>query len=724
MSSYPMKLIIFAWLLVFTFTTDSFAQPGEVSLQRNAALFKNKSSNARSFDPNERQFYIPLNGSFTFCPEDYALLELPVDSVHYSICEGLTFGETVEEGMCLSYSNLGSLGADKICLEVFDSLLNRGSYLLSFQSVPTINLPFIEDFAYNQDEPSSAYWTDKRVFINHTLSEDPLSIGVATFDGLDNSGTPYPGGFGFSDELTSNFVDLQNEQEVYFSFFFQPKGYGIKPRTTDSLVLEFRTLDDRWIRMWSQEGLPNSFPISDPAPAFAFHRLVIPDSFLISDFQFRFRNKSKNEGLQELWHLDYVRVGNEEQTRETFRDIAFTDIPVSILSPYTNMPSSQFVREEVRGNALSSVRNLDVVDLTMNDPTIEITGEGMSLMRRTFIEPAQLWLLSPGLSQFDFELNFGGSTNVQLLQDGLEDLLADQQPVTVTSTMSYTRQDEIIDANRNNTVSRKTVFGNYFSYDDGSAETAIIDRGSGFQSTTLAMEYHANQDDELQGVQIHIPHIEGDVTSQRFNLMVWLDSLGGDPVYLAEGVRPYYVDQFYDSLQGFTTYDLRDSLDEKITIDIPAGKFYIGWEQVSLNSVKIPIGYDINSPEGSQFFYFNAGNGWMNVGATGVIRPGALMIRPVVGNEPVIPTSTEDVQILDIALYPNPGRGKLFVKGIDPVDRQNWTVEVYSLTGQQLLFQKLPEILDISNYESGTYVVKLRNRNGKGEVVQKIMILN
>ena len=100
------------------------------------------------------------------------------------------------------------------------------------------------------------------------------------------------------------------------------------------------------------------------------------------------------------------------------------------------------------------------------------------------------------------------------------------------------------------------------------------------------------------------------------------------------------------------------------------------------------------------------------------------MIRPVVGNEPLIPTSTKDLETTEIQLYPNPSRGRVFFDKMDPIDRVNWQVEVFNLLGQILKQGDLNEFIDLSNFEAGTYVVKLHHLKSKKQVVQKIMILN
>jgi hypothetical protein len=666
-----------------------------------------------------------VGGSITYC----ASADLGVsatDELTFEDCDQASEGSFSLDGPCVTYLHTGTRGQDLICLQVCDTNGICDDYQIVFVSGPTLTLPFFDDFSTTSPYPDENFWLDRDVFINSTLAERPLSIGVATFDGLDANGTPYEGGLGYSDNLTSSFIDLSDEGEVYFSFFAQPKGVGIKPRTSDSLAVDFRNAAGQWVRVWQMEGLPNSFPISDPAPDFLYNRWMIPDSFLHSQFQFRLRNRSKNEGLQELWHVDYVRVGTEEITREAFRDIAFRFGPTSILSPYSSMPAHQFEKPEVRKNIISQVNNLDLVDLTMNDPTFTVSLEGQTLLKRTFIEPVQLWLLSSGPSMFDFDMNDNGSTNYETLQNGLVNALQPGENVKVINELSFSRSDEILGANSNNKVRNITHFSNYYAYDDGSAESAIIDRGStGVRPTQLAMAYHNNVDDELQGIQFHFPHIEGNSSSLFFNWYVWVDSLDEEPDFTQLGVKVFYADAFFDTLGGFTTYNIRDTNDQKISIPIPKGNFYIGWEQVDISGVKIPIGYDLNSPDGIDFLYFNVGQGWQNAATSSGLRRGSLMIRPVMGDEEVIATPTKEVvQELDLKIFPNPTNGIVhFETGGSAIG--DIELEVISILGQQIMKTSLPkdQSIDLSLLEPGTYFIKAIDYPRKLSVTKKITLV-
>ncbi len=51
-----------------------------------------------------------------------------------------------------------------------------------------ITLPFFDDFSYNSPIADIDLWQQSSVFINRTYPINPVTIGVATFDGLDEYG--------------------------------------------------------------------------------------------------------------------------------------------------------------------------------------------------------------------------------------------------------------------------------------------------------------------------------------------------------------------------------------------------------------------------------------------------------------------------------------------------------------------------------------------------------
>ncbi len=720
-SKYRKALVAWSILTFMLCLSSTHAQPSERALVYNPSLGWHV-DHARTLQQNVLKLYIKEKGSITFC--DFAsLTNVTVDSIAVSACNELRLGHLSSSDSCFTYTSDGNgTGIDVLCLSICDT--NDVCMELEVRATvaATVGLPIVDDFSHTGPAPDSNLWLDQDVFINQTLAYQPLSIGIATFDGLDGQGAPYPGGPAFADALTSAFVDLSSTGEpIYLSFYIQPKGLGLIPKERDSLVVDFKNPNQTWTRVWAHEGLPDGFAAGKNPPPFAYHRIEITPPFLHEAFQFRFRNKAKNEGLQELWHVDYVRLGNNDITREVFRDIAFSRPPKPVLDPYTSMPSSHFIPEETRRNVISSLYNFDQFNVGMNDPTITVSHQGAILMSRTFIEPVSKWTLEPGAITFDFDLNDGGSMNYETLQDGLVDIIQPGDNYQISTQLTFSRGDEIIGAQRNNTVTRVTSFDNYFAYDDGTAESAIIDRGTGSQRTTIAIEFHANTDDRLQGVQFMFPHIEGDISSQRFNLMVWIDSLDEEPEYMLTSVKPYYPDQFFDTLQGYTTYALRDTNDEKTFLAIPSGKFYIGYEQVDLSGVKISVGFDLNSSDGTDFFYFNVGDGWNLVGNSGVLRQGALMLRPVMGNEPVIPTSIGETPISQVQIFPNPSSGLVHLQP-SLSNPANWRLSVFDMSGRIIVSRKFTSTLDLTAHPPGPYFLLLRNHISGQQIFSKIVL--
>ncbi|MGV2480783.1 UNVERIFIED_CONTAM: hypothetical protein IGO34_28745, partial [Salmonella enterica subsp. enterica serovar Weltevreden] len=90
------------------------------------------------------------------------------------------------------------------------------------------------------------------VYINHTSPIAPLSIGVATFDGLNKKGYPYNltapvSSSALADKLTSRPINLKSKRgvayqpsdSIYISFYYQAEGRGDSPEPNDSLSLDF-----------------------------------------------------------------------------------------------------------------------------------------------------------------------------------------------------------------------------------------------------------------------------------------------------------------------------------------------------------------------------------------------------------------------------------------------------------------------------------------------------
>ncbi len=119
----------------------------------------------------------------------------------------------------------------------------------------------LDDFSANGPYPDTTIWLDNKVFINRDFAKAPITLGVATFEGLDYNGFPYDFTAGsttsaVADFLTSKPIHLNNplSDSVYLSFFYQPQGNGNAPEYQDSLVVQFKNATSGWKNVWAKRG--------------------------------------------------------------------------------------------------------------------------------------------------------------------------------------------------------------------------------------------------------------------------------------------------------------------------------------------------------------------------------------------------------------------------------------------------------------------------------------
>ncbi|RMF01005.1 MAG: T9SS C-terminal target domain-containing protein, partial [Bacteroidetes bacterium] len=227
--------------------------------------------------------------------------------------------------------------------------------------------------------------------------------------------------------------------------------------------------------------------------------------------------------------------------------------------------------------------------------------------------------------------------------------------------------------------------------------------------------------DTLRGVSIHFPHTGAASEDQRFRLKVWVGSLNTEPVYEGD-YQPYFTTSFYDTLQGFTTYPLEDFRGNKVSVPIPAGDFFIGWEQLTncIFSECIGIGYDRNRPAARDYIFREGNTGWEPI--VGISR-GALMIRPIFGSDEVLPTATTEpaVQATPLRIYPNPARDVLYFAGWQSLSTHT-SVSLYTAAGQQLLARPLGPQLELPPLASGLYFLRFQDPEQGRIWVEKVII--
>ena len=67
-------------------------------------------------------------------------------------------------------------------------------------------MPILDDFSYNSYFPDNLLWEDSAVFVNRSFPINPVTIGVATFDGLNADGKWGP-------SSQTKYEELKNQSE-------------------------------------------------------------------------------------------------------------------------------------------------------------------------------------------------------------------------------------------------------------------------------------------------------------------------------------------------------------------------------------------------------------------------------------------------------------------------------------------------------------------------------
>lgn len=646
----------------------------------------------------------------------------------------LTYFTTYDQpDRCVVYQASRFPGVDTVCVVLCDEYTVCDTFKVLFEiQGDTLSLPFFEDFSYDGPYPSEQYWLENDVFVNSELGDSLRSVGIATFDGLDEGGRPYGGGFGVADYLTSKPINLAGQapsDNVVFSFYLQPKGRSYQPRTQDKMILEFKNFSGQWVVVDTIDGL--GFIAADSIPEFKYHDLAIDDpNYFFKGFQFRFKNMNPREGAYSTWHLDYIRLDEKRAVgSKDINDIAWVEKPSSFLKSYRAMPLNHFrgfedqeMLETIKGKLFShyfSIKSIKENRVTFfeKESNIRIPVDSFQVFNVGGLE------FQP--DQFrETTVNFLSQTNEagsELIRNEIIDLTK-QNPLSSLNKMTLNvRYNLLVDSAEtiitNNQVSSCTILDNYFAYDDGTAERALEANGIG---TKIAVKFRANVKDTLRAVQFHFPRVNGDVSGQLFTLQVWigeLDSLDNVPDYQLIFKKPIYPSNFTDTLEAFTTYVLTDSMDRGI--EIPAGDFYVGWQQESASTSPIPVGLDVNNPNAIENLYFNLGNKWEQFGSGSFFIPGALMIRPVMGS--VTPPATSQVDeagqnansSLSLKLFPNPAGDVLNMK-LSRQQQEDFRFQIFNSTGQIVKSGIFEPQISTAGLAEGMYFVKaFSNKNAR-----------
>lgn len=555
-----------------------------------------------------------------------------------------------------------------------------------------LTLPFVDDFSYCQKSfyPNPQLWQSNQTYINCTYAVRPPTLGVATFDGLNQFGIPYDTLLNTfnprpADTLRSLSIDLSGytpADSLYLSFYFQAQGLGDTPNNNDSLILEFLRFNGTWSKRWGVNGQAfNEFKI-----------VMIPiksTEFFHDLFQFRFRSYASVTGNNDHWHLDYVKLdANRNRFDTLMNDIAIQRFSAGLLKNYSAMPWNQF-----KANASNEVSATNKMYFRNNFGNAKNTSYSYKIEE---VNSAAV-LATQALQSFNFDALQRDSATVQGINP-TPILSQDEALIKATYYCYATGTGDLLSAN--DTLIQYQRFGNYFAYDDGSAEKVYGILGTGAKG---ALRFKCNTPDTVQAVQIHFARLQGIQTSLLFSILVMKELNPETILYQQDFNKPDYI----DTINGFATY----ILDSGIYVN---DVFYIGWLQSQQDMIY--MGFDRNTNAKQNLFY-NIGSGWQNS-----LFDGSLMFRPVMGKREDLNVGIHKLkQQSDISIYPNPTDGYLTIDATDRSMLYRATYEIKSLTGTSLQSGMINTAkLDISALPVGMYLMEITRADGCRQTLKVI----
>ena len=560
--------------------------------------------------------------------------------------------------------------------------LAHNPYLKKFKfthknSKSSLSLPFIDDFSYDSNIVSSDLWQYSTVYVNRTYPINPPTIGVITFDGLDENG--FARDFSSnssepSDTLLSKKIDLSSISSAYFLFFFQAKGLGDAPEPLDKLILEFKNDSLQWETVWiSEDTILEDFT--------KVIKVINQNRFLFDEFQFRFVNYATVSGNFDHWHVDYIKIDELQSVADTLQlnDASFVYSSPSFLKRYQEMPWSHFLNNET--DELKD--SIDIL-LRNNDAASNIDYQFNVFNNGNQVYHYPLIGVSRNVTVLDYDQvgNFSFTDPPILLQSNIfTSFEIDSASFLVENILGTNSSDNKL----NDTLFYVQNFHSHFAYDDGTAESAYGINVSGAQ---IAYEFKLNRPDTLRAIQMYFPQMLDSVNDIPFKLTVWDDLSSTGNILYQQEVFPYHTQN-----GNYYTY----LIDEPFKL---VGTFYVGWEQSTEDLLN--IGLDKNNVSNSYMFY-NIGSGWNQSSYFG-----SWMIRPVLSMKPIV--SSVDYVSFDTKIYPNPVDTYCFVK----TSENNCIIKVFSVHGvmQKQIFSKNSLTkLDLKDFSSGIYFIEILQNN-------------
>ena len=580
-------------------------------------------------------------------------------------------------------------------------------------------LPFFDDFTKPGLYPDESKWQRGNVFANSSFPKMPVNYRSATLDVIDRYGkvytrgssNPFIGDTLISVKIRLDSIDNQKltpADSVYFSFYYQPGGFGDSPERDDSLVLKFGyNANDSiiWRHVWSTEGQSLESFIGSLGTNQYFKKVMIPITdtcFFTDEFYVMFYNYGtlpttmypNDRSNMDQWNVDFVYLDKDRSAlNDTYPMVSFTNTSPTFLKRYSSMPYKHYMDNPI--SEIDNIFNMYLTNQDVNAHEVRYYCEvddnnsdwGYSYTSNPFVinqyPTAGVLKDSVVMGDFIYPYNLNIDTTSFTIRHYVEVI------------------DEHGDEVAGDSIIVKQGFYNYFAYDDGTPEMGY---GLVPGDTYFAAQFKVMKLDTVSGVQILFNRTFNNANFNFFDIIVWKDNNGkpGQVLYRLENQRPKWEDHtFY----GFSNY----IFDEVVKVNTT---FYVGIRQQYNKSIN--VGFD-TSKDNRQYCFYDAGEGWKNTS-----YHGSFMIRPVMGKNPYFIGIGENQEMANkLALYPNPASNVVRIEGVD--DEMADEVVIYDLAGRAVKNYQYCNELNINDLQNGIYLLRVIMNDGSFET-SKLLI--
>ena len=593
-------------------------------------------------------------------------------------------------------------------------------------------LPFFDDFTNQGIYADEAKWQPGNVFVDSGFPKMPVNHKAATLDVIDHNGKVYSRGSSnpfIADSLLSVKIRLDSignhaitpEDSLYFSFYYQPGGFGDSPERDDSLVLQFGygynelvfdsvlqnyvTLrKTAWKQMWAAEGQSFESFIDSLGTNQYFKKVMIPITdtcFFKEDFRVLFFNYGtlpttmypNDRSNMDQWNIDYVYLDmNRSLDNDTYPAVNFTNVSPTFLKRYSSMPYKHYKENPI--TEIDNIFNMYLTNVDVNTHEVRYS----CVVEDNNSDWSYSYTSNP--------LVINQYHNIGVLKDSIvmgDFIYPYNMPIDTTSfTIRHTVEvvDEHSGEVSGDVFEHQQIFGDYFAYDDGTPESGY---GLVPGDTYFAVQFKVTKLDTLRGVQMLFNRTFNDANYNFFDIVVWKDNNGkpGQEMYVLKDKRPIWNE---NEMYAFSNYDF----DQIVKVN---STFYVGLRQHYSKSIN--IGFDA-SVDNRRYNFYDAGDGWKNSSF-----PGSIMIRPIMGKNPDLIVNSGDQDGNNIVLYPNPANDFVRIAGDDVIVYKE--IVIYDLTGRAIKQAYNCKELDVNDLHNGVYMLQVVKEN-EATKTTKLMI--